>query len=132
MSIGPQPIDPFSEAQSLSERATRPSEPAAAPAPAAASAATAHRWTQDQGGLVLMEALALAQRVAEQLSGRSVDSVVNSEPNDQGGWNIDIDVLEAKAKMGTNDLLSCFRIGLAPDGSLIGYSRLRRYHREDG
>lgn len=129
MSVGAQQIDPFSEAQSLSERATRPSEPAAAPA---APATTAQRWTQDQGGLVLMEALALAQRVAEQLSGRSVDSVVNSEPNAQGGWNIDIDVLEAKAKMGTNDLLSCFRIGLAPDGSLIGYSRLRRYHREDG
>ena len=136
MSVGAQQIDPFAQAQSL----VAPPSAAATPGPAMPGTATSapaapvagESWKAEAGGMALIEALALASRTAADLTGRAVDAVVNSELNAHGGWTIDIDVLEAKAKMGTNDLLCCYRIGFGPDGSLVGYSRLRRYHREDG
>jgi hypothetical protein len=130
VSAGAKQIDPFAEAQSLAAPAA-----AAAPGPTTTGPATpaaGESWKAEAGGMALIEALALASRTAEELTGRAVDAVVNSELNAHGGWTIDIDVLEAKAKMGTNDLLCCYRIGFGADGSLVGYSRLRRYHREDG
>ena len=132
MSPGAQQIDPFAEARSLAAPQPAAPQPAATSAPGAAAPAASESWKAEAGGMALIEALALASRTAEELTGRAVDAVVNSELNAQGGWTIDIDVLEAKAKMGTNDLLCCYRIGFGADGSLVGYSRLRRYHREDG
>lgn len=87
--------------------------------------------TSDQR-LSLIEALSIAQKSISELSSLPVDSIASSETREDGGWKIVIDVLEGSARIGENDLLASYQLEIGPDGALMGYSRIRRYRREEG
>lgn len=123
----PDPLDdPFAHAGRATARA--------APEPEFSSM---RQW-RDEGreepraGLSLIDALSVARKSVESLSGRVSDAIAGSARTEDGGWEILVDVIEAKAKMGANDLLSQYRITLSGAGELVGYSRVSRYLREEG
>jgi hypothetical protein len=80
----------------------------------------------------LVEAMAIARRSVEQLTSLRIDAVARTERAADGGWTVTIDVVEAKARMGNNDLLCAYEVTLASDGELTGFGRRHRYLRETG
>ncbi len=82
------------------------------------------------GSLSMMEAAHKAREAAAALSGASVDSVASCERR-ESTWVATVDVLETKARLDNNDLLSTYRIQLDGDGEIAGFSRLRRYYRNE-
>jgi len=99
----------------------------------AAVAQTPDAWSAERARPIpLIEALALARASVAELTGLPIDGISASEPDGAGGWNVTVEVVEAAARMGENDLLSAFQAHIAHDGSLAGYSRLHRYRREEG
>lgn len=90
-------------------------------------------WTEEaQRPITLIEAMAVARRSVEQLTSLRIDAVARTERTPDGGWTVTIDVVEAKARMGNNDLLCAYEVTLAPDGELTGFGRRHRYLRETG
>jgi hypothetical protein len=89
-------------------------------------------WTEESRAPVrLLEAIAIARRTVAMLTELPIDSVAGCERTAGGGWRIVVDAVEAKARMGDDDLLATHEVILAADGELAGFSRLRRYRRED-
>ncbi len=80
--------------------------------------------------ITLLEAMANARKIAAEMTGHAVDALSLAERVDTG-WRLVVDVVEAPARMGNNDLLSAYEIMLAIDGGMEAFRRLRRYHRED-
>lgn len=78
----------------------------------------------------LMRIVALARETVAFFTELAVDQVVSCRTV-EGGWIVEVDVLEAAARMGDNDLLATYRVELDRDGVVTGITRLRRYHRED-
>jgi hypothetical protein len=99
----------------------------------AADGRTPDAWSAERARPIpLIEALALARTSVAELTGLPIDGISASEPDGAGGWTVTVEVVEAAARIGENDLLSAFQAHIARDGSLAGYSRLRRYRREEG
>ena len=46
-------------------------------------------------------------------------------------WRVEIDVIEATARLGDNDLLATFGLTLSSSGDVLAIERVRRYGRED-
>lgn len=78
----------------------------------------------------LIEAMSIARRWIALFTEMPVDTVVACVP-EAGGWVVTIDVVEAAARLGDNDLLSTFEMVLSASGEVERYTRLRRYHRDD-
>ena len=114
---------------------TGPARNSAATRPKASdggSETTGH-WAADaKAGLPLIEAIAVARAATAELTGLPVDGIAGSAPDPaSGGWRITIEVIESAARMGENDLLAAYEVGLGPEGGLVGFDRARRYRRED-
>lgn len=46
-------------------------------------------------------------------------------------WVVEIDVIEAPARLGDNDLLATYGLNISSTGQVLSIERLRRYGRED-
>ncbi|MDX8351426.1 gas vesicle protein GvpO [Cognatiyoonia sp. IB215182] len=79
----------------------------------------------------MLEAIAAAKSAINSMTGQSVDSVVECTRQEENGWSVSIDVIESHARLGDNDLLATYQVEIGPNAELAGFSRLRRYHRED-
>lgn len=81
----------------------------------------------------MMEAIGLARTAISSMTGLEVDAVVHCAKSSTEGasWAITLDVVESRARMGDNDLLSAYEVQLDEAGDLLHFERLRRYHRED-
>lgn len=84
-------------------------------------------------GMGMMEAIGLARTAIGTMTGLDVDAVAHCTRSDADGvnWAITLDVVESRARMGDNDLLSAYEVQLDANGELVHFERLRRYHRED-
>ncbi|MDG4648424.1 gas vesicle protein [Roseibacterium sp. SDUM158017] len=58
-------------------------------------------------------------------------SVIRSGRSTDGGWTVELELLESAARMGDNDLLAAYEIHFDSFGEMSGINRLGRYHRED-
>ncbi len=96
-----------------------------APAPGAAPEAPA------APSIGLRKAMEIARDAAALFSELRVDAVVSCERQGEG-WRVTVDVIEARARIGDNDLLATYELLLDPTGDCERFTRLRRYHREDG
>jgi len=81
--------------------------------------------------MTLLEAITSAREAVKHLTGLPVDQVVQSGKW-EGGWRIQVDVLESRARMGDNDLLATYEVLLDAGGELVGFNRIGRYNREAG
>lgn len=81
-----------------------------------------------RGGLI--EIVAAARRAVAVMTDLPVDQIVSCEA-DGDTWQVILDVVEAPARIGDNDLLATYELALGPRGELQRIARLGRYHRED-
>jgi len=82
--------------------------------------------------LSLPDAIKKAKLSIAAITAAPIDAIKGCVKNAEGNWVVTIDVVERPARMGDNDLLSAFELICDPDGELLEFQRLRRYHRETG
>ncbi|WP_299881893.1 gas vesicle protein GvpO [uncultured Sulfitobacter sp.] len=84
-------------------------------------------------GLSMMDAIGRARTAIGTMTGLDIDAVVHCAKSSAEGasWAVTLDVVESRARMGDNDLLSAYEVQLDAAGELLHFERLRRYHRED-
>ncbi|MGC9539370.1 gas vesicle protein [Streptomyces sp. UG1] len=75
-----------------------------------------------------MEVLRQARTELTELLGMTAETVSSFEQT-EGGWTLEIEVLELARVPDTMSLLASYRVELGPDGRLTAYRRLRRYER---
>ena len=83
-----------------------------------------------QPALTLVEAMSLARRSVALFTELKIDGVASCERS-EAGWRVVVDVVEAAARMGDNDLLASYEVAIGADGEVERYARVARYHRDD-
>lgn len=78
----------------------------------------------------LVQAMSLARRSVALFTELEVDSVASCELSD-GEWRVVVDVVEAKARMGDNDLIASYEVSIGGSGEVTRYVRVGRYRREE-
>jgi hypothetical protein len=64
-----------------------------------------------------------------ELIGRPVEQVLGMERDDDGGWQVTVQVVELERIPNSTDVLGCYRVDVDSGGEVVGYRRLRRYNR---
>lgn len=67
-------------------------------------------------------------RQVSELTNRSPESVTAIERTD-GGWRIDVEVVESHRIPDSTDILAVYETELDGNGELVSYRRIQRYHR---
>jgi hypothetical protein len=80
--------------------------------------------------LTTLKITLIAKQAVEAITGFKPDAVSRCEKKETG-WRAVVDVLESKARVGDNDLISTYELELDLEGEVTGYKRLRRYYRTD-
>lgn len=75
------------------------------------------------------EAARLAPEYIAEMTHRQPARITAVEPDDQGGWIVEAEVVEDRRIPSSADMLALYEIELDPDGALMGYGRTRRYMR---
>lgn len=78
----------------------------------------------------LMQAAAAARQAVAFFTELPVDAVSACRPEGDG-WRVEVEVVEARARLGDNDLLARFEVTLDDALAVTGMARILRYHRED-
>jgi Gas vesicle synthesis protein GvpO len=81
------------------------------------------------GSLSASEAIKRVRRELPQLLGRPIESVLGVERGEDEEWKVTVAVVELSRIPSTTDVLGAYAVTLDHSGELIGYSRSRRYHR---
>jgi hypothetical protein len=79
--------------------------------------------------IVAREAAQLAPKYISEITGRHPERVTAVEPDDEGGWIIEAEVVEDRRIPSSADMLALYEIELDVDGALLGFGRTRRYMR---
>lgn len=82
--------------------------------------------------LSLPDAVDQAKRAIGSITTAPIDTIKACAKNEEGNWVVTVEVVERPARMGDNDLLSSYELISDPNGNLLQFQRLRRYHREAG
>lgn len=72
----------------------------------------------------------LAKELIVELTGHPFDAVGLCEKQ-EAGWRMELDVIESKARIGDDDLVTTYELALDAEGGLTSYRRLRRKRRFD-
>lgn len=78
-----------------------------------------------------LDARSAAARAAvcvQELTGRGAESVTSLDRT-ADGWQVGVEVLEARRIPDSTDILAVYQVVLDPEGELVSYRRDRRYHR---
>lgn len=76
-----------------------------------------------------VEVLRQARGQLAELTGMTAESVSSFEQTEDGGWALEVEVLELERVPDTMSLMASYRVDLDPRGTLTGYRRVRRYER---
>ena len=76
-----------------------------------------------------MEVLRQARSQLTELTGMSAETVSSFEQTDDGGWSLEVEVMELARVPDTMSLMASYQVELDPQGQLTGYRRVRRYER---
>ncbi len=76
----------------------------------------------------LADVIATARRELELLMGRSVESV-SSVRRSEEGWTLCMEVVELQRVPDSTSVLATYETEVDGQGSVLGYERTRRYHR---
>jgi Gas vesicle synthesis protein GvpO len=82
-----------------------------------------------KSGLSGPEAIARVRRDLPKLLGHPIESILGLERDDGNGWNVTVQVVELSRIPHSTDVLGSYAVTLDRDGELAGYSRRRRYYR---
>jgi Gas vesicle synthesis protein GvpO len=75
------------------------------------------------------EAVREARQQLFELIGRPVEQVLSMERDDDGDWQVLVQVVELERIPNSTDVLGAYRVTLDDDGEVVGYRRIRRYVR---
>jgi hypothetical protein len=75
------------------------------------------------------EAIAHVRDDLPSLLGRNVESVIGVERDDDGNWEVLVQVVELSRIPSSTDVLGAYLVTLDGSGDLVGYTRRRRYQR---
>lgn len=78
----------------------------------------------------MTEAIARAKSAMATITDAPIDAVVRCEKDADEIWTASVDVVDAAARMGDNDLLCTYEVRLDGQGEMVGFRRIGRYHRE--
>jgi hypothetical protein len=88
--------------------------------------------TKRTGTFGFVEAIEAARRAMQATGHPDIDGVAACEIDADGAWRVEVEVIEAPACMGDNDLLAAYDVRVGDAGDVRGFRRLRRYFRENG
>jgi hypothetical protein len=71
----------------------------------------------------------LAAGYVEAMTGKEPEGVVSLEQTGDGGWLVDVEVVETHRIPDSTDILAVYETELDADGELIAYRRVKRYSR---
>lgn len=77
-----------------------------------------------------MDAMGVAREAVTSMSGLPVDTVAACQKSGEE-WIVRVDVVEAKARLGDNDMLAVYEVKLDAAGAVTGFERTSRYARDD-
>lgn len=80
--------------------------------------------------LDVLSAAKIAKTLIAELTSQEIDAVSKVERRPDG-WTVEIDVVESRARIGDDDLLTAYAVELDPSGAFEAYRRLRRRRRFD-
>lgn len=80
-------------------------------------------------GLSAKEAVQRVRGELPQLLGHPVESVLGVERDEDGLWQVTVQVVELARIPNSTDVLGAYQVTLDADGELAGYQRRRRYTR---
>jgi hypothetical protein len=89
----------------------------------------ASRSNSNGRGLSGRDAIARVREDFPELLGRPIESVLGLERDDDGRWQVMVQVVELSRIPHSTDVLGAYAVTLDSDGELAGYRRARRYHR---
>jgi len=75
-----------------------------------------------------MQAALSGARQLVELTGKAFEGIVGITKDD-GGWTVEVEVLEMRRIPSTTDVLAVYEMTLDGDGDLAGYRRADRYVR---
>ena len=75
------------------------------------------------------EAIQQVRSELPELLGRQLESVLGVERDDDGLWQVTVQVVELARVPNSTDVLGCYTVTLDDQGELAGYQRQRRYTR---
>ena len=70
----------------------------------------------------------LARDMIVELTEQSFDAIAACEATSEG-WRVEVDVIESRARMGDDDLITIYQLEIDLEGVLRGYRRLGRRRR---
>jgi hypothetical protein len=73
-----------------------------------------------------------ALRDVAELTGRQPSGITALEPDDNGGWVVEVEVVEERRIPSSGDILAIYRAKVTADGDLTGLRRIRRFPRGKG
>ncbi len=88
--------------------------------------------TREPAQPTITEIMARARAEIVAATDLPVLSVTRTARSTEGGWTVELELLETAARMGDNDLLAAYEVHFDPFGELSGINRVGRYHREEG
>ena len=83
----------------------------------------------DQPSLLAREAVQLAPQYVREITGRRPVQMTGVAPADEGGWIVEVEVVEDQRIPSSADILAEYELELDVDGDLLAFRRLRRYMR---
>lgn len=87
-----------------------------------------HEAADARGRVSLPKAIGRARHQLESLTGRAVDSVTSARADD-GGWTMDLEVVELERIPASTSVLGSYRVMVDRGGDIVEYERTRRYYR---
>lgn len=76
-----------------------------------------------------VEVIKRVRRDLPQLLGRPIEAILGLEPDEDGGWQVTVQVVELSRIPHSTDVLGAYAVSVDGDGELTGYRRRRRFYR---
>ena len=82
-----------------------------------------------KSSIAAREAAQLAPKYITEMTHRQPERITAVAPDDEGGWIVEVEVVEDRRIPSSADMLALYEIELDAEGALLGYGRTRRYMR---
>jgi hypothetical protein len=92
-------------------------------------ARSGHDGDADRPSIPARAAIQLAPEYITEITGRRPVLITGIAPTDEGGWIVEVEVVEDRRIPPSADMLAQYEIELDADGELLAYRRTRRYMR---
>lgn len=79
--------------------------------------------------LTAREAVALVREYVTEMTGGEPVRMTSATPTEEGGWIIEVEMVEDRRIPSSADILALYEMELDPNGEMLAYQRTRRYMR---